>query len=72
MYINKTEICKYKKNDNIIYNLCLGRVLKNFTKDEQSGISLNGTCTIFQLTIVQLKEDVLNIHKYLTVKNNKK
>ena len=64
--VNKTEICKFNGNKNITwYNFCLGSIAKNFTKDEQGEISLNSTVVqymIFQLTIVQLKKDMLNIH----------
>ena len=39
-YVNKTNICKFIVNDNIIwYNFCLGSGSKDFTKDEQSEIS---------------------------------
>ena len=42
--VNKTKICKFKANENISwYNLCRGRVSNNFTKDEQSEISLYST-----------------------------
>ena len=35
LHVNKTEICKFKANDNINwYNLCLRSVSKYFTKDE--------------------------------------
>ena len=44
LYVNKTEICKFKANDNVSwYNFCLGSISKDFTKYEQSEISLNGT-----------------------------
>ena len=43
-YVNKTEICKFKAKDNISwYNFCLGSTSKDFTKDEQSEVFLNGT-----------------------------
>ena len=43
-YINKTEIYKFKVDDEIYwYEFCLGYVSKKFTKDEQSEISLNDT-----------------------------
>ena len=39
LYVNKTEICKFKANYNISrYNFCLRIILKGFTKDEESGI----------------------------------
>ena len=44
LYVNKTEICKFKANNNISwYNFCLGSLSKDLTKDEQKEISLNGT-----------------------------
>ena len=42
--VNKTEIYKFKAYNNIHwYELCLGIVLKDFMKNEQIEISLNGT-----------------------------
>ena len=53
LHVNKTEIYEFKAKDNISwYNFCVGSVLQDFTKDEQSEI----LCTIFQLTIVSLKK----------------
>ena len=50
MYVNKTKICKFIANDKIIwYNICLGCVSKDFTKDEQSEIFLNGTIYDFSV-----------------------
>ena len=44
MYVNKTEIDKYKAHDNIHWHdFCLGSVSKGFMNDKQSEISLNGT-----------------------------
>ena len=44
MYANKTDICNFKANDNMSwYGFCLGSISKDFTKDEQRGISLNVT-----------------------------
>ena len=51
-----------------MYKLSLS---KYFTKDEQSGISL--CCTVHNFSVDHSsieKEDVLNIHEYLMVKNN--
>ena len=73
MYVNKTEICKFKVNDNTSgYNFCLGSVSKDFTKDEQSEFFLYGT--LYDLSADHSpikKEDAFNIHQYLMVKNNK-
>ena len=70
LYENKTEICKFKAKGNIsFYNFCLRSISKDFTKDEQREISLNGT--IYDLSVEHSsikKEDILNIHQNLMVK----
>ena len=71
-YVHKTETCKFKAKDNISwYNFYLGSISKAFMKDEQSEISLNGAIYYFSVdhSLIQ-KEDILNIHQYLMVKNN--
>ena len=72
LYVNKTEIYKFKAKDNISwYTFCLGSVSKDFTKDEQSEISLNGTVFDFSVDHSSIKkEDIFNIHRYLIIKNN--
>ena len=74
MYVNKTEIFKFKANDNICcYNFSLESISKGFTKDEQSEISLNGTVFDFSVDHSSIKkEDIRNIHEYLMFKNNLK
>ena len=60
-----------KANDIRWYNFCLGSVPNDFTKDEHSETSLNGT--VYDLSVDHgsiKKEDILNIHKYLMVHNN--
>ena len=48
--LNKTNICKYKANDNVsLYKFCLGSVSKDFTKYDPSGIFLNGTIYDFSV-----------------------
>ena len=50
LYGNKTEFYKFKGNDNITwYKFCLGSASKDFIKDEQSEISLNGTVYDFSV-----------------------
>ena len=50
LYDNITDICKIKAKDNISgYSFCLGNVSQDFTKDEQSGISLIGTVYDFSV-----------------------
>ena len=72
LYVNKTEIFKFKAKDNIRwYNLCLGSISKDFTKDEQSEISVNGTVYDFSVDHGSIKkEDILNIHQYPMIKSN--
>ena len=55
LYVNKTNIYKDKVKYSISwYNCFLGSLSKDFTRQEQSEISLNGTVNVFfQLTIVQ-------------------
>ena len=54
------------------YDFCLESVSKDFSKDEQSETSLNGTVCDFSVYHSLLeKEDIINIHGYLIVKNNK-
>ena len=65
MYVNKTEIYKFKAKDNIIwYNFCLRSVSKDFSKDEEHEIYLNGTVYDFSVDHSSVKkEDILNIHQ---------
>ena len=49
----------------------MGSVSKDFAKDEQSRISLNGNVYDFSVVHSSIKkEEILNIHQYLMVKNN--
>ena len=66
------RFARFKAKDNISwYNFCLGNVSQDFTKDEQSEISLNGTMYHFSVDHSSIKkEDILNIHQYLMIKNN--
>ena len=58
-------------NDNISwYNFCLESISKDFTKDEQNGISLNRTVYDFSVDHSSVKQgDILNIYQYLMIKN---
>ena len=57
LYVYKTEICKFKANNNINwYNFYLGSISKDFTKDELSEISLNGTAYNFSVGHSSLKK----------------
>ena len=55
----------------IWYEFCLGNVSNDFTKNEQGETFLNGTVYDFLVDHSSVeKEDILNIHEYLMVKNN--
>ena len=57
LYINKTEIYKFKAKDNVSWNnFCLGSVSRDFTKDEQSKISLNGAVSDFLVDHSSIKK----------------
>ena len=50
LYVNETEIYKAKVHDSICwYELCLRSISKDFTKNEQIQISLNGTVYDFSV-----------------------
>ena len=72
MYVNKTVFYKFKaKNKKSWYNFCLGSISKDFAKDEQKDVSLNGTVYDFSVHHWPIKKvDILNIHQYLMIKNN--
>ena len=72
MSVNKTDIYKLKGKDNRSwYNFCLGSLSKDFTKTQQTKISLNGTVHDFSADHSSIKNDgILNIDQYLTIKNN--
>ena len=47
----------------------LGSVSKDFTKDEQSEISLNSAVYYFSVDHITVKEaDILNVHQNLIIK----
>ena len=68
--VSKAEICKFNVNDKIHwYNFCLEP--KDFTKNGQSEISLNGTACYLSVDYSSFeKEDVLSIREILIVKSN--
>ena len=72
LYLNKTKICKFKAKDFISwYNLFLGIISKDFTKNEQSETSLNGTVNSFSVDHSSIeKDDFLNIYQYSPIFND--
>ena len=69
LYVNKTEICKLNPKDIVSwYNLCLGSVSKDFTKDKQREISLNGIVYEFTVDHSSVKKgDVFTNIKWLKI-----
>ena len=72
LHVSETEIYKFKEHDKVSwYEFCLGSISKDFTKDEQREIFINGTVYDFTVDHSSIqKKDILNIHEYLMVKNN--
>ena len=72
LYVNKTEISKFKTSNNKRwYKFCWRSLSKDFTKDKQSEISMNGIVFDFWFDHSPItKEDILNNHQYLIIKNN--
>ena len=67
----KQRLTIKSKNNKSWYNFCLGSVSKNFTKDEQNEISLNGIVYDFSVDHSSIKkQEILNFDQYLMVKNN--
>ena len=57
----------------LFLNFRLGSVSKEFTKDEQSEISFNGTAHNFSVDHNLIEEqNIRNTHQYLMVKNDLK
>ena len=63
LYVNETEICKFKAKDKTWYDFFLRSVSKNFTKDKKNEISLNG----MKFTVYEIIND---LGKYLFLHDN--
>ena len=70
MYVNRTEIYKFKATDDISwFNFCLVSDQKILQK--MSSVSLNGTVYDFPVNHSSIfKKDILNIHQHLMIKIN--
>ena len=68
----KQIFAKFKVHDNIPrYEVCLGSVSKDFTKDEMTKISVNDTIYDFSVHYSAIqREGILHIHEYLMKNNN--
>ena len=61
LYVKKTEIYTFKAKDNISwYNFCLESLSKDFTKDEQGEISINGNVYDFSVDYSSVKKILMN------------
>ena len=72
LFVNGTEIIKFKANDSEIlaYSLCLGNISKDWTNDTMKKTGFNGYIYDFSTDYNAIAvSDILDIHKYLMKKN---
>ena len=74
MFVNGKEIFKLKagnKNVNFLAQFCLGSISNGFSALGSREVFLNGNVYDFSVDYSSIdKSDILNIHKYLMIKNN--
>ena len=71
MFVNATEIYKFKAKDSEIlaYSLCLGNISKDWSQDNMKKTGLKGYVYDFSTNYNYIPvSDILNIHKYLMKK----
>ena len=71
MFVNGTEICKFKAKDTEIVAalLCLGNISKNWSVDNMKKTGFNGYVYDFSVDYDAAGvDDILHIHKYLMKK----
>ena len=72
LFVNGTEIIKFKANDSEIlaYSLCLGNISKDWTNDTMKKTGFNGYIYDFSTNYNAIVvSNILEIHKYLMKKN---
>ena len=72
MFVNGTEIIKFKAKDSeiIAYLLCLGNISKDWSVDNMQKTGLKGYVYDFSVDYDAIAvADILDIHKYLMKKN---
>ena len=72
MFVNVTEIIKFKAKDSEIaaYPLCLGNISKDWSVDNIKKTGLKGCAYDFSVDYNAIAvADILDIHKYLMKKN---
>ena len=76
LFFSGKEIFKFKadnKNGNFLTQFCLGSISNGFTATESREVSLNENVYDFSVDYNSIdKSDILNIHKYLMIKNDMK
>ena len=74
LFVNGKEICKFKasnKNSNFSSQFCLGSISKKFDYVDSEQVSFKGNVYDFSVDSGAFdKSNILNIHKYLMIKNN--
>ena len=72
MFVNGTEIIKFKAKDSMIVpnNLCLGNVSKDFSASTMKKTGFNGYIYDFSVDYDSIEvSDIQDMHKYLMKKN---
>ena len=76
LFVNGKEIFKFKaddKNVNFPTQFCLGSISNGFSTTKSTEVSLNGNVCDFSVDYSSIDQsNILNIHKYLMIKNNVK
>ena len=70
LFLNGTEIIKFKAKESVAYPLCLGNILKDFSLDKKkTGLKayVYDFSVDYNATAVA---DILDIHKYLMKKDD--
>ena len=71
LFVNGTEIIKFKAKDSVATVLCLGNILKDWSVDGMRKTGLNRYVYDFSVGYdAYAVDDILDIHKYLIKKND--
>ena len=71
LFVNGTEICKFKAKDSeiVLYPLCLGNISRDFSVDNMRKTGIYGQVHEFSIDYDAIANDkILDIHKYLMKK----
>ena len=71
LFVNGTEIIKFKAKDSEIVPFCLGNISKDWSTDNMKNSSLTGFVYDFSVGYDAIDvDDIKDIHKYLMKKND--